>query len=58
MCVCVQIRGDKSLLPLTDPNWTVVNEYDPLWPNDYHKVVKGAHDPTSEKKKSEFRHFF
>ncbi len=37
----VQIRGDKSMLPMNDPNWTVVNEYDPMWPNDYHKVVKG-----------------
>ena len=36
-----QIRGDKSLLPLTDPNWTANNEYDPLWPNDFHTVVKG-----------------
>ena len=33
--------GDKKLLPLGDPNWTVVNEYDPLWPNDYTKVVSG-----------------
>jgi len=30
--------GDKKLLPLGDPLWTVVNEYDPLWPNDYTKV--------------------
>ena len=34
------IRGEKSLLTLKDPNWQPVNEYDPLWPNDYHKVVK------------------
>jgi hypothetical protein len=33
--------GDKSLIPLTDPNYTILNEYDPLWPNDYHKVVQG-----------------
>lgn len=32
--------SDKSLLPLNDPNWQVVNEYDPLWPNDYLKVVQ------------------
>lgn len=28
-----------GLLPLNDPNWTAQNEYDPLWPNDYHKIV-------------------
>jgi len=33
-------RGDENLLPLGDPDWTPVNEYDPLWPNDYHKVAK------------------
>ena len=33
--------GDKSLIPLTDPNYQVANEYDPFWPNDYHKVVQG-----------------
>jgi len=36
--------GDKKLLPLGDPNWTVVNEYDPLWPNDYTKVVADIRD--------------
>ena len=35
-------NGDKKLLPLGDPNWQVVNEYDPLWPNDYMKVVAGT----------------
>lgn len=24
-----------------EPNFVVNNEYDPLWPNDYHKVVQG-----------------
>ena len=33
--------GDKSLIPLTDPNYQILNEYDPLWPNDYHKIVQG-----------------
>ena len=35
-------NGDKKLLPLGDPNWQVVNEYDPLWPNDYMKGVAGT----------------
>lgn len=26
---------------MTDPNYQVTNEYDPIWPNDYHKVVQG-----------------
>ena len=25
----------------SDPEWKFNNEYDPLWPNDYEKVVKG-----------------
>ena len=37
----LQVRGDGALLPLNDPNWTVVNEYDPMWPNEFHKVSKG-----------------
>eukprot|EP00096_Caligus_rogercresseyi_P010491 TRINITY_DN3843_c0_g1_i3.p1 TRINITY_DN3843_c0_g1~~TRINITY_DN3843_c0_g1_i3.p1 ORF type:complete len:418 (-),score=134.48 TRINITY_DN3843_c0_g1_i3:874-2127(-) len=37
-------RGDKSLIPLTDPSWTPVNEYDPLWPNDYEKVISDIRD--------------
>ena len=24
-----------------EPSFTVVNEYDPLWPNDYQKVIQG-----------------
>ena len=32
-----------GLLPLNDPNWTAQNEYDPLWPNDYHKIVAGMY---------------
>ena len=38
----VTINDRSSLLPLGDPTWQVVNEYDPLWPNDYAKVVQGS----------------
>ncbi|CAB4055571.1 RBM17 [Lepeophtheirus salmonis] len=37
-------RTDRTLIPLTDPNWTPSNEYDPLWPNDYEKVVADIRD--------------
>jgi len=33
-----------GLLPLNDPNWAAQNEYDPLWPNDYHKIVAEMRD--------------
>lgn len=26
---------------ISDYDWDVVDEYDPLWPNDYEKLVKG-----------------
>merc|ERR1711915_261805 len=28
----------------SDPEWKFMNEYDPLWPNDYEKVVKEMRD--------------
>jgi hypothetical protein len=28
------------MLALGDPGWAPNNEYDPLWPNDYYKVVQ------------------
>lgn len=28
-------------LSVRDFDWNVVNEYDPMWPNDYEKVAKG-----------------
>lgn len=33
----------KNYTPLnvTDFDWNVANEYDPMWPNDYEKVAKG-----------------
>eukprot|EP00094_Tigriopus_californicus_P000747 TCALIF_00723-PA protein Name:"Similar to RBM17 Splicing factor 45 (Homo sapiens)" AED:0.34 eAED:0.38 QI:8/0/0/0.42/0.83/0.71/7/0/508 len=40
--------GSKGgLLPLKDPTWAVVNEYDPLWPNDYLKVKQDMKDTKS-----------
>jgi len=35
--------SDNSLIPL-DPNVKLEREYDPLWPNDYEKVVKEMRD--------------
>jgi len=35
--------SDTSLIPL-DPNVKLEREYDPLWPNDYEKVVKEMRD--------------
>ncbi|XP_050729848.1 splicing factor 45-like [Eriocheir sinensis] len=32
--------GGSPYVASSDPEWRFVNEYDPLWPNDYEKVVK------------------
>ena len=49
--------GDKysgsSRLPLKDPNWTSVNEYDPLWPNDYYKVAGEIKDARRQQRAAE-----
>ncbi|XP_042227133.1 splicing factor 45-like [Homarus americanus] len=31
---------NPSYVGSSDPEWKFINEYDPLWPNDYEKVVK------------------
>ena len=28
----------------SDPEWRFTNEYHPLWPNDYDKVVRGNYN--------------
>ena len=45
--------SDSSRLPLKDPNWTPVNEYDPLWPNDYHKVAAEIKDARRQQRAAE-----
>ena len=45
--------SDSSRLPLKDPNWTPVNEYDPLWPNDYHKVATEIRDARRKQRAAE-----
>lgn len=35
--------GGSPYVASSDPEWRFINEYDPLWPNDYEKVVKGGH---------------
>ncbi|XP_045106646.1 splicing factor 45-like [Portunus trituberculatus] len=32
--------GGSPYVASSDPEWRFINEYDPLWPNDYEKVVK------------------
>ncbi|XP_045622288.1 splicing factor 45 isoform X2 [Procambarus clarkii] len=32
--------GTAPYVGSSDPEWKFVNEYDPIWPNDYEKVVK------------------
>ncbi|KAK4286848.1 hypothetical protein Pmani_040061 [Petrolisthes manimaculis] len=32
--------GSSPYVASSDPEWKFINEYDPLWPNDYEKVVK------------------
>ena len=45
--------SDSSRLPLKDPNWTPVNEYDPLWPNDYYKVAAEIKDAKRKQRAAE-----
>ncbi|XP_071517527.1 splicing factor 45 isoform X2 [Panulirus ornatus] len=32
--------GGSPYVGSSDPEWKFINEYDPIWPNDYEKVVK------------------
>ncbi|KAK3852458.1 hypothetical protein Pcinc_040957 [Petrolisthes cinctipes] len=32
--------GSSPYVASSDPEWKFINEYDPLWPNDYENVVK------------------
>ncbi|KAK8753272.1 hypothetical protein OTU49_003650 [Cherax quadricarinatus] len=32
--------GTSPYVGSSDPEWKFINEYDPIWPNDYEKVVK------------------
>ena len=43
-------RGVDSLLPL---DVKIEREYDPLWPNDYEKVVKEMREAAAAKRTSE-----
>lgn len=36
-----QGSGNSPYMGSNDPEWKFMNEYDPIWPNDYEKVVKG-----------------
>lgn len=38
-----------------DYDWDVVDEYDPMWPNDYEKLVKEKRDRDSEKSRDRNR---
>jgi len=42
--------GPIGIQSFNEPNFEVANEYDPRWPNDYHKVIQ---DIRSDKKKDE-----
>ncbi|ROT64654.1 hypothetical protein C7M84_017396 [Penaeus vannamei] len=35
-----QGSGNSPYMGSNDPEWKFMNEYDPIWPNDYEKVVK------------------
>lgn len=52
--------GQIGLQSFNEPNFQVTNEYDPHWPNDYHKVIQEMrgdkkkeddHDTTESKKR-------
>lgn len=34
-------------------DWNIVNEYDPMWPNDYEKVVKDLHEIRDKEREKE-----
>lgn len=42
--------AQNSKKVLNDYDWDVVDEYDPLWPNDYEKLVKEKRDRDLEKR--------
>ncbi|XP_068209626.1 splicing factor 45 isoform X4 [Palaemon carinicauda] len=49
--------GGPGYVGSSDPEWKFLNEYDPLWPNDYEKVVKDMRErrdrEEEEKRKKE-----
>lgn len=36
-----------------DFDWNIVNEYDPMWPNDYEKVVKDLREIRDKEREKE-----
>ncbi|XP_047472194.1 splicing factor 45-like isoform X1 [Penaeus chinensis] len=52
-----QGSGNSPYMGSNDPEWKFINEYDPIWPNDYEKVVKDMRErrdrEEEEKRKKE-----
>eukprot|EP00095_Tigriopus_kingsejongensis_P005824 maker-scaffold425_size175135-snap-gene-0.41 protein:Tk05824 transcript:maker-scaffold425_size175135-snap-gene-0.41-mRNA-1 annotation:"splicing factor 45" len=40
-------HAPTSRPPLKDPAWNVINEYDPMWPNDFHRVKQDMKESKS-----------
>lgn len=48
--------GSVSSIGIGDEfDWNVVNEYDPMWPNEYEKVVKELRDIRDREHETEMR---
>lgn len=48
--------GSVSSIGIGDEfDWNVINEYDPMWPNEYEKVVKELRDIRDREHETEMR---
>jgi len=43
-----------GVIKTTDPDWIFVNEYNPLWPEDYDKVVKDMKEKRDKEERDKF----
>lgn len=49
----VPLQPIQSLSTNKDFDWNIVNEYDPIWPNDYEKVVKDLREIRDKEREKE-----
>lgn len=52
---CLQDKKGIGLTVTSEDNLDVENEYDPLWPNDYEKMVKERKEQREREREEDLR---